>query len=74
MTPRDWLRRLLGPSAAQVSCDECFDGLDRYVELEAVGVDAAAVAPRMRAHLDGCRACQEERDDLLAFLRSLYRT
>ena len=29
--------RLLGPAAAEIGCDECFDELDRYVELELVG-------------------------------------
>lgn len=64
------LERLLGPAEPQVSCDECFAQMDRYVELEAAGVDAAAAFPRMRTHLDGCPACEEEHDDLLAFLIS----
>jgi hypothetical protein len=62
------IERVLGPSAPQVSCEECFEQIDRYVELEAAGVDAAALYPRMRAHLEGCPACREEHDDLLAFL------
>ncbi|HST19116.1 MAG TPA: hypothetical protein VLK36_15730 [Gaiellaceae bacterium] len=53
-----------------MSCEECFAGIDGYVELEAAGVDAAAAEPRMKAHLDGCPACKEEHDDLLAFLMS----
>jgi predicted anti-sigma-YlaC factor YlaD len=44
--------------------------LDRYVELELAGVDAAAELPAMEAHLTGCPACREEHDDLLAFLGS----
>lgn len=59
---------LLGPTAPQVSCEECFAQIDRYVELEAAGGDAAALFPGMRAHLDGCPACREEHDDMLAFL------
>lgn len=64
------LDRLLGPSEPQVTCDECFAQIDRYVELEAAGVDAAVVFPRMRAHLKGCPACEEEHDELLAFVIS----
>jgi hypothetical protein len=64
-----WLERLLGPDEPQVSCEECFAQLDRYVELELAGTDAARKHPRMRAHLDGCPACKEEHDELLAFLR-----
>ncbi|HEX6789344.1 MAG TPA: hypothetical protein VF091_08895 [Gaiellaceae bacterium] len=60
--------RLLGPTQPQATCDECFAEIDKYVELEASGIDAAVIAPRMKAHLDGCPACKEEHDDLLAFL------
>lgn len=66
----DPIGRMLGPAEPQVTCEECFAEIDRYVELEAAGVDAAALAPRMRAHLEGCPACKEEHDDLLAFLAS----
>jgi hypothetical protein len=63
------LERALGPTAPQVSCEQCFAQIDRYVELEASGADASSTFPRMRAHLDGCPACREEHDDLLAFVR-----
>jgi hypothetical protein len=64
------LGRLLGPSAPEVGCDECFDKLDRFVELEAAGADADAAAPGLRAHLEGCPACREEHESLLALVRS----
>ncbi len=64
------LERLLGPAEPQFSCEECFAQIDRYVDLEAAGVDAAVVFPRMRAHLNGCPACDEEHDELLAFVIS----
>jgi hypothetical protein len=63
------LGRLLGPSEPEVGCDECFDQLDRYVELEAAGADADAAVPGLRAHLGGCPACREEHDSLLALVR-----
>ena len=39
------LGRLLGPAEPEVGCDECFDELDRYVELELAGEDADAAIP-----------------------------
>ena len=54
------LRRLLGPSGPELSCEECFEELDRYVELELSGGDADAGVPGMRAHLEGCPACAED--------------
>lgn len=64
------VRRLLGPAGPEVGCDECFAELDRYVELELAGRDADAALPGLRAHLDGCPACREERDSLVALLRA----
>jgi hypothetical protein len=60
--------RLLGPSDPELGCDECFDALDTYVEAELAGIDADAVVPRMRAHLQGCQACRGDHDSLLALL------
>jgi hypothetical protein len=60
--------RLLGPAGPEISCEQCFDELDRYVELELAGVDADAAVPGMRAHLEGCPACAEDRDSLRALL------
>jgi hypothetical protein len=62
------LGRLLGPAAPEVGCDVCFDELDHYVELEVAGRDADAAVPGLRAHLDGCPACREERDSLYALV------
>ncbi len=62
--------RLLGPGRPEVSCDDCFEELDRYVEAETAGADADAAVPGMAAHLDGCPACAEDHSSLLAFLRS----
>jgi hypothetical protein len=68
MTPheksRDTVERLLGPTAPEVGCDECFDRLDEFVELEVAGLDAEAAIPGLRAHLAGCPACREEHDTL----------
>jgi hypothetical protein len=60
--------RLLGPAGPELSCDECFQQLDRYVELELAGADADAATPGMRAHLDGCSACAEDHQSLRALL------
>ncbi|MFL5824673.1 MAG: hypothetical protein ACJ764_14665 [Solirubrobacteraceae bacterium] len=61
---RNHLERLLGPTGYEVGCDECFERLDEFVELEAAGADADAAIPGLRAHLQGCPACREEHDAL----------
>lgn len=62
------LDRLLGPAAPEVGCDDCFDQLDRYVELELAGKDADAKLPGLRAHFAGCPACREEYESLRALV------
>lgn len=62
------LRRLLGPGQPEVTCDTCFDELDRYIDLQLAGDDAEAAVPGMAAHLHGCPACGEEHDSLTALL------
>jgi hypothetical protein len=72
-TPHDrdrLLARLTGPAGPELSCEECFDQLDRYVELELAGSDADSVIPGMRAHLEGCSACAEDRESLRELLLS----
>ena len=63
----DLLGRLLGPAEPQLDCEECFEHLDRYVEAELSGQDDGAI-PGMRAHLEGCPACAEEHDSLVALV------
>ena len=63
------LRRLLGPEGPELGCDQCFQDLDRYVELELAGRDADAEIPTLRAHLVGCPACREEHASLRALVR-----
>lgn len=64
------LRRVLGPAGPELSCEECFEHLDRYVELELAGADADEAIPGMDAHLEGCRACREEHESLRALVEA----
>ncbi len=63
------LARLLGPADPEVSCEECFELLDEYVELELAGADADRRIPGMREHLQGCPACHEDHESLRDFVR-----
>jgi hypothetical protein len=64
------LKRLLGPAGPEISCEECFEHLDRYVELELSGADADAAVPGMAAHLEGCPACLEDHKSLRAMVEA----
>jgi len=64
------LRGLLGPEGPELTCKECFAELDRYVELEISQDDADAGVPGMRAHLEGCGACNEDHRSLRALVEA----
>lgn len=56
----DLLGRVLGPGEPELTCEQCFAELDRYVELVLAGTDADDRIPGMNAHLRGCPACAED--------------
>ena len=60
--------KLLGPDGPELTCEECFEQLDRYVDAELGGGDADAAVPGMRAHLEGCPACHEDHESLKALV------
>jgi hypothetical protein len=55
----------------EIGCDECFEQVDRFVEMELAGKDAAEAMPLVQDHLERCRDCKEEFEALLAALRAL---
>lgn len=65
-TPR--LNQILGPEGPELTCEECFEELDRYVELELSGAQADAAVPGIRAHLKGCAACGEDYQSLRSLI------
>ncbi len=67
---RNLIGALLGPAGPEIGCEECFEQLDRYVDLELAGADADRAVPGMRAHLAGCPACLEDHASLVAFVAS----
>ena len=60
---------LLGPPGPELTCEECFEQLDRYVDVALAGADPDEAVPGMRAHLIGCPACSEDHDSLLEYVR-----
>ena len=70
LTNDNTLKPLLGPAEPELLCDECFEKLDEYVELELQGAPADERIPGMRAHLEGCPACHEDYDSLRDLVQS----
>jgi hypothetical protein len=68
--PDNTIKRLLGPAEPELQCDECFEKIDQYVDLELQGADADQHIPGMRPHLEGCPACHEEYESLRDLVQS----
>lgn len=60
MNHDETIGKVLGPAAPELTCEQCFEELDRYVELVLEGEAADRRVPGMRAHLEGCPACAED--------------
>jgi hypothetical protein len=68
---RELIERLLGPTGYQLGCQECFELVNEYAELELVGIEAGTLIPGLRTHLEGCPACNEDHESLRALLAQL---
>jgi hypothetical protein len=55
----------------EISCDECFEQVDRFVDMVLEGQDASAALPLVEDHLNRCQGCREEYEALLAALRAV---
>lgn len=63
---QDLVDKLLLDTSPYLSCDECFEQLDVYVEQ--LAANPQHVDKPMQVHLHGCGACAEEADTLLDLL------
>lgn len=64
------LRSILKTREQELDCDECFELMDRFVEIELAGKTADEALPLVRDHLDRCGACKEEYEALITVLQS----
>jgi len=55
----------------ELSCDECFKELDRFVEMKLEGKSPEEAMPLVKEHLKKCGSCQEEYKALLESLKAI---
>jgi hypothetical protein len=53
----------------EISCSECMDLLDQYVDLLDSGQDPAEVLPEIEQHLIVCNCCHNELEALVVAIR-----
>ena len=54
----------------EIACDECFEQLDRFVEITLAGKEMPEVMQLVQDHLQRCEDCREEFEALLAAMRA----
>ena len=69
--PSKLIAALLGPTGPELTCEECFEHLNRYVDLALAGGECDQAVPGMRAHLIGCPACRDDHDSLVEYVGSV---
>ena len=69
MLDRDDLDKLVRAVAetreSEIGCDECFEQMDRFAEIEFSGSEAATPMPLVHDHLHKCQDCREKYEALL---------
>lgn len=55
----------------EIGCDECFDELHEFAEMELAGKSPAEAKPLVKDHLDKCGSCREEYQALLEALQNI---
>ena len=64
------IREIAEVREEEIGCDECFEQVDRFIEMELSGLDAARAMPLVQDHLEICGECREEYEALLTALRA----
>jgi deoxycytidylate deaminase len=64
------IREISETREVEIGCDECFEKLDRFVQMRLSGLDAARAMPLVQEHIEICGECHEEFEALLAALRA----
>lgn len=65
----DFLKNIIEASLRscddEISCDDCEDTLDQYVDLLLAGEDPTLIMPSLEQHLAVCSCCHSEYEALL---------
>ena len=68
---KQMVRAVAATRPDELTCGECFEQLDRFVEMMLAGKNAVEAMPLVEDHLRRCRDCREEFEALLTVLRAL---
>lgn len=64
------LRAVIGTRPDEIGCEECFELMDRFVEMELAGKTPSEALPLVEDHLHRCGNCKEEYEALIKALKA----
>lgn len=72
---KDVLKNILSKIPAthehEIGCDECFDELHTFAEIELEGKSPEKAMPLVQEHLENCGECRQEYQALLEAMKAL---
>ncbi len=69
-TLKNIVRAIAKTRPVEIGCDECFEELDRFVEMKLEGKNVSEAMPLVEEHLERCGNCREEFEALLLALQA----
>jgi hypothetical protein len=64
------VRAVMTTEENEIDCDECFEQVDLFVDLQLQGKNASEAMPLVQDHLGRCAGCREEFEALLDCIRA----
>ncbi|MBN1123217.1 MAG: hypothetical protein JXJ17_19250 [Anaerolineae bacterium] len=64
----DVVKTIFNTKTDDITCDECFEHIDEYVDMIHAGQDPSEVLPQVKSHLEQCRCCEMEFRALISIL------
>ena len=64
------LRAIAETLETEIGCEECFERMDYFAEMEVSGLDAGTLMPLVRDHLSKCEDCRETFEALMRAMRA----
>ncbi len=56
---RQWIRQVYATRDEELDCDEFYELVPRYVDMEVAGEDASRLFPNVTHHLEQCAECHD---------------
>ena len=66
----DVVKMIFSTKSDDISCDECFNHIDEYVDMLRAGQDPSDVLPQVKGHLEQCQCCEMEFRALITILEA----